>query len=410
MEVRGGFAPTSANEMNMNTMYIIRLFTFLVTMVLGLNMYSQYKQLTVLDKTTHEPIELVNVFYSKFNEGSITNRDGKLRIETRKDTLTFSHINYATLKLNDSSLQVVDSIYLEPIVNTLDEVILYDFDLKQKLEFVSKNYEKLYMESQTTNETTYKEKLKINNRLARLIQVQLSWWQKGYKYDFSMGMDKQCAFILKGIEYSKIPTENASLADGAYLENDFMIPAFYLNYYLLFLHQYTTDIFIDQVLKIRGVTQVIFSAPVVLNDTTLSNLVRSEVAFDNVSGAITYLKFNMQYPDNPKQEFSERRKVYYESATTSLNLELNFKQVFYKKWFLSSFKSNVVGNISYSGKHEAFEMKQELFITKTSKGKNIDKAKIIMLNKPFYENFPSGVTLENNILLTKEELDFVNEN
>jgi hypothetical protein len=387
----------------------MRLFFFSVVLAISLNLYGQSKKITILDQTTHDPIDLVNVYYPRLSEGTITNEEGVLNIATRNDTLTFSHLNYAPLKLPDSTLKAIDTIYMNPIVNNLEEVVVYDFDLKKRLEKVAKLYGRLYLTDHNTNETTYKEILKINNRLVRLIQVQLIWWQKSYNYDFAKGIYKQCAFSLKGIDFSKIPTEDAPLSDGGYLENDFMIPAFYLNYYFVYLFKYTVDIFIDEVLKLNGSTKVVFTAPVVSNGKIAANLVKSEIVFDNESGAITYLKFNIQYPDKMTKEFSERRKVAYESAITRLLLELNFKQVQENKWLLASFKSKIMGHFAYNGKDDTFEMKQELYVTKTTKGKKIDKSQKLDLKKPFYENFPSGIPLENKILLTKEELDFINQ-
>ncbi|AZQ59889.1 hypothetical protein EJ994_14185 [Maribacter sp. MJ134] len=382
-------------------------FFFYLAFAFHLGIFSQTKDLVVLNSETSEGLDLVNVFYPKLNEGSITNASGKVRIELRKDSLTFSHINYSSSRVSYENLSTIDTIYLVPKENTLSEVIVTNFDLKKKLRTTFENYSKYYPTLAITNESTYKEVYRTNNKLARLIQVQLKWWHKDYKYNFKKNLNKQSEFSLVEIDYSKI-SNDSTLSKAGFIENKSLVPTFHLNYYILYLLDYCNEIYIDKLIKNENSTKVIFTSDVFDNNEKIASLNKSELIFDE-KGAIIYLKFILDYNNFSYEEYSERKRTKYTGQTQRQIMELNFKQINNSIYNLSSYKSQLLGTISYSGNTDSFDIRQELFITKSYKSKSIKNSEIIDLEKPFYENITSYKNLENKILLTSEELEFIND-
>lgn len=75
----------------------IKLVTVLIFFLFSLVTYSQIRGI-VTDSLTNEPLSYISVFYEGKGVGSITDVDGKFKIETRSgwNKLTFSAVGYAT--------------------------------------------------------------------------------------------------------------------------------------------------------------------------------------------------------------------------------------------------------------------------------------------------------------------------
>lgn len=91
----------------------------------------QKKELLILDKTTNKPIEAVSINYSKINEGTFTNSDGKASINVKDFDLKITHINYDEIIISPDNLKSVTEILLNPKSVQLDEVIINSFNLKK---------------------------------------------------------------------------------------------------------------------------------------------------------------------------------------------------------------------------------------------------------------------------------------
>ena len=105
---------------------------------------AQTIEFTVLDATTKLPISNAEIYYANSINGTITNEEGKAKIALENDTLTLSHIGYTTKKNFTDKTFAGATIFLNPQEIQLEEVVLYNFDLKKKIKYVIDNYYKLY--------------------------------------------------------------------------------------------------------------------------------------------------------------------------------------------------------------------------------------------------------------------------
>ena len=180
----------------------MKLSLSIILTFLSLIAEAQVKEFKVIDSRTKEPIGAVSAFFSASNEGSVTNADGKVKVYfvNNTDSLLFSHVGYDPQKILLKDYLNVDTIRLTPASILLKEVSVYSMDLKKKLTELLKNYHKLYPSQPVIYDGTYKESHKVDDTLARLAQVQLKWYDRNYRFDFSKPFYKHNQISLSTID------------------------------------------------------------------------------------------------------------------------------------------------------------------------------------------------------------------
>ena len=384
----------------MKTLFLILLFT-------ATALPAQVAELTLLDASTKQPIPNVEAYYTRSLNGTITNDEGKLRITVENDTLTLSHIGYATKKIFTDKTFAKATIYLNPQEIQLEEVVLYNFDLKKKVKYVLDNYFKLYDTKAKILECTYREKFIRNDTLTRLYQVQLDWWSKSYRYtSFKQPLEKLLQIQLKNIDYSKMLSQEEVAARSAYVERTPMFIYLFVNTYLSFIDQFGENIDIKKVEKNKEVTKVTFNADIVINKKLNLKLENSVLVFDNTTNAVRKVIFN-DIHQGIKDKVSEKTNKPYKSITDNYRLELTLTD--YKgKLLFSSYYVRLIGAIEYKGKRDKLFLEHS-FLRTGVQNKHIKKEDRIDIQKSFHEYITPHKQGEAKFLLTKEEQDFINQ-
>ena len=384
----------------MKTLFLILLFT-------ATSLSAQVAELTLLDASTKQPIPNVEAYYARSLNGTITNEEGKLRITVENDTLTLSHIGYATKKIFTDKTFAKATVYLNPQEIQLDEVVLYNFDLKKKVKYVLDNYFKLYDTKAKILECTYREKFIRNDTLTRLYQVQLDWWSKSYRYtSFKQPLEKLLQIQLKNIDYSKMLSQEEVAARSAYVERTPMFMYLFVNTYLSFIDQFGENIDIKKVEKSNEVTKVTFNADIVINKKLNLKLENSVLVFDNTTNAVRKVIFN-DIHQGIKDKVSEKTNKPYKSITDNYRLELTLTD--YKgKLLFSSYYVRLIGAVEYKGKRDKLFLEHS-FLRTGVQNKHIKKEDRIDIQKSFHEYITPHKQGEAKFLLTKEEQDFINQ-
>ncbi len=384
----------------MKTLFLILLFTATV-------LPAQVAELTLLDASTKQPIPNVEAYYARSLNGTITNEEGKLRIAVENDTLTLSHIGYATKKIFTDKTFAKATVYLNPQEIQLDEVVLYNFDLKKKVKYVLDNYFKLYDTKAKILECTYREKFIRNDTLTRLYQVQLDWWSKSYRYtSFKQPLEKLLQIQLKNIDYSKMLSQEEVAARSVHLERKPMFIYLFVNTYLSLIDQFGENIDIKKVEKNKEVTKVTFNADIVINKKLNLKLENSVLVFDNTTNAVRKVIFN-DIHQGISDKISEKTKVPYKSITDNYRLELTLTD--YKgKLLFSSYYVRLIGAVEYKGKRDKLFLEHS-FLRTGVQNKHIKKEDRIDIQKSFHEYVTPHKQGEAKFLLTKEEQDFINQ-
>ena len=384
----------------MKTLFLILLFT-------ATALSAQVAELTLLDASTKQPIPNVEAYYARSLNGTITNEEGKLRIAVENDSLTLSHIGYATKKIFTDKTFAKATIYLNPQEIQLEEVVLYNFDLKKKVKYVLDNYFKLYDTKAKILECTYREKFIRNDTLTRLYQVQLDWWSKSYRYtSFKQPLEKLLQIQLKNIDYSKMLSQEEVAARSVHLERTPMFIYLFVNTYLSLIDQFGENIDIKKVEKNKEVTKVTFNVDIVINKKLNLKLENSVLVFDNTTNAVRKVIFN-DIHQGISDKISEKTKVPYKSITDNYRLELTLTD--YKgKLLFSSYYVRLIGAVEYKGKRDKLFLEHS-FLRTGVQNKHIKKEDRIDIQKSFHEYITPHKQGEAKFLLTKEEQDFINQ-
>lgn len=384
----------------MKTLFLILLFT-------ATALPAQVAELTLLDVSTKQPIPNVEAYYARSLNGTITNEEGKLRIAVENDTLTLSHIGYATKKIFTDKTFAKATVYLNPQEIQLDEVVLYNFDLKKKVKYVLDNYFKLYDTKAKILECTYREKFIRNDTLTRLYQVQLDWWSKSYRYtSFKQPLEKLLQIQLKNIDYSKMLSQEEVAARSVHLERKPMFIYLFVNTYLSLIDQFGENIDIKKVEKNKEVTKVTFNVDIVINKKLNLKLENSVLVFDNTTNAVRKVIFN-DIHQGISDKISEKTKVPYKSITDNYRLELTLTD--YKgKLLFSSYYVRLIGAVEYKGKRDKLFLEHS-FLRTGVQNKHIKKEDRIDIQKSFHEYITPHKQGEAKFLLTKEEQNFINQ-
>ena len=380
---------------------------FLILLFTATALPAQVAELTLLDASTKQPIPNVEAYYARSLNGTITNEEGKLRIAVENDSLTLSHIGYATKKIFTDKTFAKATIYLNPQEIQLEEVVLYNFDLKKKVKYVLDNYFKLYDTKAKILECTYREKMIRNDTLTRIYQVQLDWWSKSYRYtSFKQPLEKLLQIQLKNIDYSKMLSQEEVAARSAYVERTPMFMYLFVNTYLSFIDQFGENIDIKKVEKNKEVTKVTFNADIVINKKLNLKLENSVLVFDNTTNAVRKVIFN-DIHQGIKDKVSEKTNKPYKSITDNYRLELTLTD--YKgKLLFSSYYVRLIGAIEYKGKRDKLFLEHS-FLRTGVQNKHIKKEDRIDIQKSFHEYITPHKQGEAKFLLTKEEQEFINQ-
>jgi hypothetical protein len=379
------------------------LITFFSSQLLS----SQIREFTIVDASLKLPVSNVNIFNQKSLQGTISNDDGKFKILNNNDTLTFSHIAFKIKKISINKQYTKDTVFLVPKEIKLDEIIISNIDLKNKLQFILNNFNKLYDTEKKILECTYKEKLKVNNNLVRLSQVQLEWWNRNYNYDFKEKLKTQNQIKIVNIDYSKKLEFQNILSNGGFIENKYLFEYLHLNYYPNYIISYAKNIVIKLVKKGDTNTKIIFNANIVVGNKIIAKLVNSSIYFNNETNAIEKLNLQINYLNQTKKGLSRIDKIPYKSKVQTHFLDINFNYDYKNKLILSSFFSKIIGAVEYNQTQDKLLIEQYFIITGIKKGKKIKRKYRVNLSQPLYDSFPISKNGSEKILLSKEEMSFI---
>lgn len=373
--------------------------------------FSQYKQFVILDNVTNKPINLAQIFYPDLEIGSVSNADGKIKIPLRENKIIISHINYMEEEFSFEDFKVKDTLFLNPKVNQLDEVVLYNLDLKQKfIDVLENSYSKKYSTKKVIHNSTYKETFSVSDSITRLFQVQLDWYSKNSLFKTDITIKKENKVNIQSIDFSKIKEIKNDFIDlkRGYVENKSFFKFLHLDFLLQYvLINLTKEYEIINIEKNKKVVNVYFNAITIQNGEKIYDFKNSLIVFDKNYESIKSLRLNMIYNSDFKNEITKKTKKPYKSKMNSHTVELSFKKMKNNKYGISYFVSEINGVVKTNRHTKKISSKQSLFINESRLGKKIKKGNVD-LDKPFYENIPKNLNKANEkILLTEKEKLFL---
>lgn len=177
----------------------------------------------VKNAITLEPLEFVNICIENSNDGTSSNELGFFSLSTinNDSILVFSAVGFETQKIN--SAKIIDSVYLKPIVEELNEIELTT--KKNNKEFKIGSFEKsnielyfgadakypwiiarLYKYNEVYNETQYLKKIKLVTSISEKTEFNIRIYTVGIdgKPDEYLAYNNIIGIAKKGINETEI--------------------------------------------------------------------------------------------------------------------------------------------------------------------------------------------------------------
>jgi hypothetical protein len=391
----------------MKTSHNLIKVIFLINYILCHNLiFAQNSILTIKDSQTNEVIPSVYVSVFKENQSyeTISNTDGKFKVPIQFDSIKFSHVAYEVL-IKDNSLPQQGIVYLAPKSVLLGDIKVYNLDLKEKIAFVLRNFNRLYVTGSRTYQCTYKGTQRIDNKLSRLVQFRLNWWNKNYNSNLKKSVLSQNRLSIGETDYA----QKGQLDKGEFIESTSFLSSLLLNSYLTGLLNSIDEIVIDHIEKDQETSTVFFSAKYSNpSEKYKSNFNNNEVRFDSKTGAIILLKTHLVYEDRVEKGTSRKTNEPYEIQYNNENRKMSFIKEGGKLRLAELYlKLNI--NKKSQGKIKNFEDQGYIYVTKIEKGNKIPKKEYIDLtdNNNIFDYIGEKVSDDPKILFTDEESRFI---
>jgi len=375
-------------------------------------LYSQPRNITVLDKSTRLPLEHVSIQILETNQGTITNSEGNASIIVKaNENIKISMLNYEEFILNYDEFNKTDTIFLLPKIFELDEVTVKSFNLKKALNHVLENYSKLYVDVPFEKECDFKEIFEIDGKLKRFISSKVNWWDKSYERKKSLPK-----FRLGEISYSKnvpfdifkdLPKNDPS--KSGYVELNSLIQLMYLNTLLNIIGPLIADSQVVVEDSPTDVTIVSFETiPLKVNSDNVTQKFEGKITFDKKTQAILVIDYEVIYQNYiMTKKLIETGKEYLQESKKG-NVRLEFYKTDNAKLSLKTLEMGGQEVITYNNKKHSVEVMNKIYVLRESNLSKVNNSGLIDLKKPIYESLPSKeIKSTNSILLNTKEKEFM---
>lgn len=373
------------------------------------------KNIIVLDKVSHKPIENVNVFSLKTQEGSYTNADGKVRMPVTDAAIKLSHLSYrdTTVSLNASA--DLDSVFLSPRAIELKQVRISSFNVRKELNYILDHYDDLYVNVPTAKECTFKEAFLVDKQYKRLILSQIEWWSKSSAHSLNGNYSKFVKLRLGNIDFNrndpmgifKSTQQKDTSSRSSFLDPKSLINNIYFNYVVRILLSYPENI--SSTVEDSPDDQLIVSfesEPKQVKD--FSSVATGRIVFDKATKAVIQYSCSIEFKGNIDNRKAGSTAYTYEQKKSIANY--TFSKQINNQWSLKHCELHADGVLDYQDKKHDFTFENSLYVLKETEAKKIEDKGTIDLDKSIYQNFPSQVIVNSNpILLSKTEQEFISK-
>lgn len=369
-------------------------------------LFSSQKKISIIDFETKQIIPQVRVIYN--NEISYTNDDGFVMIPNEVKNIELFAPQY-----EQGVFPVNSSIELKPIYKEIQEVVIKTVDAKKIINSVLKDYDKNYEIKTSIYNGTFKTKSEIDNKLNRILVLDMDLWTLNNKYDYRKDIDQFMQVNLRNKKFDKNKKD-----DKNYIFNkkrnispqEDKIKSF-LQRFFLYNQLYIMDYY-TKGLKINGT---------IINETRDVQTIKFKS--DNMPDNILYYEGIMQYNKkentisyievNHVQKKTEDKylNIFDKEITVNTNLYTVTYDMFKKgeKYVPAKIMMKYEAGISLENKIYSAISIEEFIFNKHNFANKKGLSKKIDLSKSFLDNITDNSLKDTKILLSTEEQKFVDE-
>lgn len=364
------------------------------------------KKICIVDTETQKPISQARVLYN--NEVSYTNDDGFVIIPNEISTINIFAVEYG-----NNNFSVKEKIELKPLYKSIDEVLIRPVDAKKIIESVLKDYDKNYETKTSIFNGTLKSKSQINDKLNRILVIDMDLWALNNKYDYRKDIDKFMQINLRNKKFDKNKKEDktyifnrkSGTREEKYIKN--FLQLFFLYNQLYMMDYWTKGLKINgNIINESGDIQTIKYKSEKTNSPDLLYY-EGIMQYNKKENAIIYLKCNQN-----QMNATEKYTNYFdEEIVTDINLFTVTYDMFKKneKYIPAKITMESSGKLNLRDKtypilgYSEFVFRTHNFADKKGLANKID------LSKPFGEGVIDNSIKDTKTLLSTEEQKFVDE-
>ncbi len=376
--------------------------TFLLIVFLSTNLMISQNTYKVIDSQTKEP--LTNIEFIARNQIYFTNEDGEAKIPIEiKDSLTIRYPMFRSQTIaNNGKNRIIE---LVPVEKLLDEVVVNPYPAKRIFEEILKNYSSIYYDKPSEYDCTLKQKGILDNKINNLLIANVKVWTLFNGYNFRKGAKANSFFQMSLNSVNYFRTQRSDIQ---------VIPSDLIR--LLFLNS-----------EIRGILDAakevgIPSQSSTINDGNVLITFETEritnehediafigkIIYNTKDKAITYIQVIAEQYNTYRETVINNQK--YIRYTTNSEVSYSFikKDGKYIPSLVELKGRGYDLNVS-SREKTPFSGIQTLYFSKFSKGKSGGLKNRMDLSKKLTDNIPDKEINTSDILLSKEEKEFVKE-
>lgn len=391
----------------------LKSILILCCLVIFQSSFGQNKKITIVDKTTTLPLERVNLTYVNLNEGTFTNSDGVASLEFKKNDLKISMVGYDDIILTYEKIIKVDTLFLIQRVTQLEEVTVNSFKLKDAINYIIDNYDKLYVNVPFEKECIFKEKVIVNDNIKRLILTKVNWWDKSYERKKT-----DVKFRLGSIDYNKNEPLNIfsdvsrlnNPSTSGYIEPNSIMNTIYLNIFLNSFLNFTEGMTSYVEKSTDEIIDVHFESEwKKIGSSSYQHI--GNIIFDKKTKAILNISFDTNQNGNIQKGTIKENNKESISETKKNSMRISFSKSLNNKFSLKMYETEIYLDITYNSKIFKTIFENKIYVLKETAMKKVNNDGLIDLTKPIFQSLPSKtISNSNSILLTKEERKFIFDN
>lgn len=381
-------------------------YYFLLIFIMGFFNSQTLKKIKIVDSEQGKPI--ANVRISLPNEILYTNDDGIALIDTSSKKIELSISGYDTKILQNFT----EIVKLKPIYNNIDEVTIKQIDFVSILADINKNYSKRYYSKPTEYDISYKQKNKSNDSINFLFLTTGKFWSKDNFYNrkdvYKESISDFTQLKIEKVQYLKSEKNLNDYEMGALDKSYDFLGAFFFNFslrYLIYIinlkNTKTTGKLINEKDGIQIITFKVRSE----NNGELSGI----FFYNKADKVITHIEILYDQTNIKTFTRTSTNGDAYEYKLGNGGYVFDFikKDNVYFPAFASTYGygfTSIVGNEKYEN-----SFNREVVFSNPQPSTKDGLSEKIDFSKKIWDNIPEQTVIDNTVLLSSEEQNFINQ-
>lgn len=363
------------------------------------------KKVTIIDSQKKEPIFQARIIY--YNQVYYTNEEGIALVPNEAAILNLYAPQYGS-----GEYDFKDTIALRPVYNEIEEVVIRQIDAKKIIGSVLKNYNKNYETNTSVYNGTIKSKSEIDNKLNRLLIIDMDLWTLNNKYNYRKSINEFMQVNLRNKKFDKNKIDDKSYIfnkksgerEQKYIKS--FLQRFFLYNQLYIMDYYTKGLKINgNIINEKDNIQTIKFKSDKMSDDIL--YYEGIMQYNKIENTIIYLKCS-QIQKNTFEKYTNYfdQEIVVNTNLFSVTYDMYKKNEKYipAKIITESIAYYNLNNKQYQGSgYTEFIFQNQNYADKNGFSKKID------LSKPFSENILDNTVKDTKTLLSTEEQKFVDE-